>query len=366
MNKSCKGILYERQKMVPVVDMNKVSLMPCSEKKARLRMERGQAKAYWQDGVFGIMLLREPSARNYQEVVLGIDPGSKREGYTVLTKKSVVLNITTNTPDWVKKHVETRRMLRRSRRSRKTPYRACRQNRGTLRSTNRIPPSTKARWGAKLRIVKQLLKILPLTHINVEDIKAKSIKGKRDHNVSFSSLEVGKTWFYDELQKLGPILSKTEGYQTKEHRDKRGFEKSKDKLSYVWEAHNVDSHALAEMALKKEVNPFRSMYRIDFLEYWRRQLHVQNFAKGGVRKQYGSTVSLGLSRGSVVRWKGKLVYLGGSSFRCKDIRMSVHSIATGKRLSQDVDKKNIKVIHITKQRTQFITAYDKSACTKHS
>jgi RRXRR protein len=347
--------LEKKMQKVPVVDMNKVSMMPCSAKRARLLMERGQAKAYWQDGVFGIMLLKEPSARNYQEVVLGIDPGSKREGYTVLTKKGVVLNITTNTPYWVKNHMKTRRMLRRNRRYRKTPYRACRSNRATLRS-NRIPPSTRARWGAKLRIVKQLLKILPLTHINVEDIKASTKEGKRDHNVSFSPLEIGKTWFYDELQKLGPVLSKTEGYQTKEHRDKRGFEKSKDKLSYIWEAHNVDSHALAEIALKKEVNPFRSLYRIDFLEYRRRELHMQNFAKGGLRQKNGSTVSLGLSRGSVVRWKGKLVYLGGSSLIRKSIRVSVHSIATGKRLSQEVNKEDIKVIHITKQRTQFLAA----------
>jgi RRXRR protein len=330
--------------------------MPCSEKRARLLMQRGQAQTYWQKGIFCIKLTKEPRAREYQEVALGIDPGSKREGYTVLTKKAVVLNITTNTPHWVKDHVETRRALRKSRRFRKTPYRACRRNRTANRVSNRLAPSTKARWSAKLRITKQLHKVLPLTHVNIEDIKAATKKDKPKWNTSFSPLEVGKTWFYAELEKLGIVLLKTEGYKTKERRDKRSLIKIKNKLAYVWEAHNVDSHTLAEIALAAEVDPFRSLYRIDFLEYRRRHLHVENFAKGGIRRRHGGTVSLGMSRGSVIRWRDKLAYLGGSSFRnnSKSIRVSVHSIITGERISKDVKAKDIKVIHISKQRTQLL------------
>jgi RRXRR protein len=335
--------------MVPVLDSNNVPLMPCSEKRARLLMQRGQAEAYWQKGIFCIRLSKEPSNRKYQEVALGIDPGSQREGYTAITKKSVVLNITTNTPYWVKEHIETRRMLRKNRRYRKTPYRACRKNRATLRA-NRLPPSIKARWGTKLRIIKQLSNILPLTHINVEDMKAETKEGENRWNRSFSPLATGKNWFYAELVKLGIFPSKTEGYQTKEHRDERGFGKIKDKLAYVWEAHNVDSHALAEMALATEVNPFRSLYRIDFLEYHRRQLHVAKFTKGGLRKQYGGTVSLGMTRGSMVKWKGKLVYLGGFSKG----KVSVRSVITGKRIRQFVNIVDIVVLHMTKRRVQLV------------
>lgn len=162
--------------MVPVLDINKQPLMPCSEKRARKLMERGEARAYYQVGIFCIRLLKKPNSRKYQSVALGIDPGSKRDGYTVITKKNTVLNITTNTPSWVKKHIETRRMLRSVRRSRNTPYRRCRLN----RTNNRvITPSIKARWGAKLRIIKQLQNILPITHINIEDIKAISLKGQK-------------------------------------------------------------------------------------------------------------------------------------------------------------------------------------------
>jgi hypothetical protein len=323
--------------------------MPCSEKRARRLMEKGEAKAYYQAGIFCIRLLKEPSNRRSQPIALGMDPGSKREGYTVLTEKHVVLNITTTTPCWIKEHIETRRILRRARRSRKTPYRQMRANRASLRDANRIPPSTKARWQAKLRIIKRLQKILPISIINIEDIKAKTKEGKTKWNTSFSPLEVGKAWFYSEVEKLGAQLTKTDGFDTKQHRDNRGFKKSKAKLDYIWEAHNVDSHSLAEMVLKIQVKPFFGLYKLQFLEYHRRQLHVQSAAKGGVRKSYGTTVSMGLPRGSTVAYKGGLAYVGGSSKE----RIAVHDIKTGKRINQFAKREDIEVLFAKKYTTQF-------------
>jgi hypothetical protein len=335
--------------MVPVLDNNKQPLMPCSEKRARRLMEKGEAKACWQAGIFCIRLLKEPSNRGRQPIALGIDPGSKREGYTVLTKKHVVLNITTNTPSWVKDHIETRRILRRKRRSRKAPYRQARANRASLRNANRLPPSTKARWQAKLRIIKLLQRILPITHVNVEDIKAVSKKGKVKWNISFSPLETGKNWFYLEIEKLGLQLMKTEGSNTKKHRDNRCFKKSKDKLAYVWEAHNCDSHSLAEIVLKVQVRPFIGIHKIQFLKYHRRQLHVANFIKGGIRKQYGGTVSIGLQRGSTVIYKGELVYVGGYS----KMGISLHDIETGKRISRTGKIIQIQTLYARKYTTTF-------------
>ena len=50
--------------MVPVLDQNNIPLMPCSEKRARLLMERNKAKPCFQKGIFCIKLMVEPSARN--------------------------------------------------------------------------------------------------------------------------------------------------------------------------------------------------------------------------------------------------------------------------------------------------------------
>jgi hypothetical protein len=337
--------------MVPVLDQHNNPLFPCKERRAKALMKRNEAKPHFQHGIFCIKLTRKETSKrqDYPVIALGIDPGSKREGYTVATKKSVILNITTNTPAWVKDHVETRRNLRRSRRQRKTPYRSCRENRSSLRN-GRLPPSTKARWQAKLRIIRQLCNIIPITLINVEDISASTKKDKKKWNTSFSPLEVGKSWFYHQVEQLGVQLIKTKGYTTKQHRDQQGYKKSNNKMEYTWSAHNVDSHSLAELVLSKTVKPYYGIYKIEFLEYHRRQLHVQNKVTGGIRKSYGTTISLGMSRGSVAQYQDKLGYIGGSSKG----KVAIHSIITGQRVKQFASIEDIEIMHITKQRVQFL------------
>jgi hypothetical protein len=354
--------------MVPVLDINKVPMMPCSEKRARKFMDKKEAKPYWQHGIFCIMLLKEPSNRNYQKVVAGIDPGSKREGYTVVTEKKVILNVTTDTPYWVKDKVETRRTLRRTRRQRKTPYRACRNNRSSLRRINRLPPSTKARWDAKLRILNILSKLFRITDINVEDIQAMTRKGKSKWNISFSPLQTGKNSFYNKIKEIYPKVNLvlTEGYNTKLHRDKRSFFKSKAKLDYIWDRHNVDSHSLCEMALNKEIKPYKGMYKIEFMQFHRRQLHMKQPLKGNARKQYGGTVSLGYSRGSILRYKrdNKIYYLGGTGVTRKN-KIAIHSVVTGKRIKQHTNLSDIEIMYNNTIRTQFLPSLKKwaSLCT---
>ena len=336
---------------VPVLNKEYKVLFPTSERRARRLMERGEAQSYWRKGIFCILLIRKESDKReeYKDVVVGIDTGSKREAYTIATEKSVVLNITTNTPEWVKENVETRKNLRRSRRQRKTPYRKCRSNRS--RKTF-LPPSTKARWDCKLRILKVLISILPITKINIEDVAAKTRENSPRWNKSFSPLEVGKNYLYNKINEIYPNIDliKTKGYDTKIHRDKRNFTKSKNKLEYKWETHNVDSHSLCEIVLGKTISPFYGMYRIDFLKYNRRQLHVQNPIDGNVRRRYGGTVSLEISRGSLVRYEDKLVYVGGTSKG----KISIHSIITGKRLSQNIKKEELTILNNSKHRTQFL------------
>ena len=335
---------------VPVISQNGKPLFPCKERRARCLMKDGRAVPYYQKGIFCIKLTGKESEQRelYPEIALGIDPGSKREAYTVMSEKSVVLNITTDTKDWVKDHVETRRSLRRNRRDRNTPYRECRSNR--LRNTNRIPPSTKTRWETKLIFVKFLMSIIPITIINVEDIQAKTLKGEKKWNRSFSPLEVGKNWFYTEIRNLGIKLILTQGFDTHNSRISRGFGKTEKKLDWVWEAHNVDSHILAELALEKNINPYYGMWKVEFLEYHRRMLHRQNSKKGGIRTEYGGTISMGISRGSIARYKGNLVYVGGSSKG----RLSLHDISSGKRLTQKAKMEEVKVMYTNNRRVQFV------------
>jgi hypothetical protein len=94
------------------------------------------------------------------------------------------------------------------------------------------------------------------------------------------------------------------------------------------------------------------MYTFENFKFSRRQLHVQNPIKKGVRKEYGSTVSLGIPRGSlVVHPKFGMSYIGGTSKG----RISLHCLK-GKRLTQGAKKEDLKILNTNKWRTQFLLA----------
>lgn len=333
--------------MVPVLDQDRQPLMPCSEKRARKLLDRKDAKPYWMQGIFCIILTREPSSRHLQEVGIGIDPGSKRTGITVGTHLKVVCNVLIDTPSWIKDKVEFRKTMRRARRNRNTPYRKCRYN----RSIGGIPPSTKARWDAHLRVVKCFQKITPLSHLIIEDIAAVTKKGARRWNVNFSPLEVGKTYFEKSVKDLGLRFYTAKGYDTKDHRLARGFKKTKEKLKDVWEAHNVDSHSLLEIMFT-HIPPFRGILRLSLLNYYRRQLTKANPIKGHRFIPYGGTLSLGIKRGTLVHYpKYGLCLVGGNSKN----RISLHCLTSNRRLTQSASvERIIRVFKRLHWRSQFL------------
>ena len=126
---------------VPVVDKNQKPLMPTTPAKARKLIKSGQATPFWKKGIFCIRLNYVPNRVYRQPIAVGIDPGSKKEAFSVKSAAHTYLNIQADAVTWVSKHVKSRREMRRVRRYRKTPYRSPRKN----RKRGGIPPSTKAR-----------------------------------------------------------------------------------------------------------------------------------------------------------------------------------------------------------------------------
>ena len=155
------------QKYGPVVSSTGRRLMPTTNKNANKLIRRGRALRRFDRGIFYIQL-KDRTTGYTQQVVVGIDPGSKKEGFTVKSASHTYLNIQSDAVTHVKDTIEVRRNMRRNRRNRKTP---CRKNRMN-RARGSIPPSTKARWQAKLRIVTWLSKMFPIATFVVEDIKA--------------------------------------------------------------------------------------------------------------------------------------------------------------------------------------------------
>ena len=323
--------------IVPVLAQDGEQLMPTSASRARRWIKQKKATPFWLNGVWCIRLRFESSARNKQEVVVGIDPGSKREAYTVASAVHTYLNLLSDTVDWVKDAVKSRKILRRSRRNRKTPCRANRKN----RSRGGLPPSTKARWQLKLRVVNQLRKMYPISGYAVEDIKATTQGKDKRWNGSFSPLEVGKRWMYGELSKLGELTLKA-GHETAELRKAFGVVKTHgDKMSMRFDVHNVDSWVLAKDALGAKGRPENTrLVHCRPLQFRRRALHLQNPARGGVRRSHGGTVSQGFKRGSLVKHlKHGLTTVGGT----KDGRISLHKLS-GKRLCQNAKAQDIKLL----------------------
>ena len=102
---------------VPVKTKDGQQLMPQHAARARKLVRRGEATPYWDNGIYCICLNKEPSDRETQEITVGVDPGSKKEGFTVKSETHTYLNVQTDAQSQVGQKVEKRRELRRSRRS---------------------------------------------------------------------------------------------------------------------------------------------------------------------------------------------------------------------------------------------------------
>ncbi len=324
--------------MVPVFDKDKKPLMPCSEKRAKQLMEKGKAKPYWCKGIFCIILQEEPKSRFIQDVVIGIDPGSKWEGLTVKSEAHTLLNVQTEAKVDVRKKMETRAALRRARRQRKTRYRKCRFN----RSIGGIPPSTKARWDYKINLVNWFRKMYPVTLIAVEDIAAKSWKGARRWNKNFTPIEVGKNYFRNFVELSNLKLYEFKGYETSEMRKSYNLKKNSKKDKQDFYTHCVDSWCLANEVIggHTEVDNTKTIFLRPIKKY-RRQLHIQKPSKGGLRKSYGGTRSAGIEKGTLVKHKKRGISLVGGSSNNK---VSIHKLKDSKRITQSAKVCDLKIL----------------------
>jgi hypothetical protein len=327
---------------VPVVSSTGKPLMPCHQARVRQLLKEGKAIKRFTNGIFYIKLT-EREYGDIQQVACGIDPGSKREGFTVKSIDKTFINILSETGNVVSKKLEVRRNARRARRQRKTPCRKNKMNRNKGRSF--LPPSTRARWNDKLRIVNILRKIYPISDYVVEDIKAVTKEGKRKWNSYFSPLEIGKNYFYDEIREIGK-LTLLQGYETAAIRDELGLIKTTKKLDDVFEAHNVDSWVLANFPFGIQREPDnKSLYKFKPVVIHRRQLYRFNPNKNGKIGRFGGTVSLGIPKGMVCKHNNCYFTVGGN----KNGKLSLHNLKNNTRETTTAKLKNIKLMSYIKR-----------------
>jgi hypothetical protein len=105
---------------VPVISKEGKPLMPTKPSRARRWIKEGKAVGKWSDlGIYYVQLASS-TAEVVQPITVGVDPGKSYSGVGVQSAKCTLLQLHLILPfGRVKKRMETRAMLRRSRRSRR-------------------------------------------------------------------------------------------------------------------------------------------------------------------------------------------------------------------------------------------------------
>ena len=168
------------------------------------------------------------SCKVVQEVSLGIDAGSKHIGVSATTEKRELFAMQVEERDDVVKLIADRREARRTRRNRKTRYRAARFD-NRRRKEGWFAPSSENRISAHLRVIKFVCSILPVgkTTIEVAQFDSQKIKDDKITGVEYQQGEQLGFWNVREyvLARDGHICQYCKG-------------KSKDKILNV---HHLES-----------------------------------------------------------------------------------------------------------------------------
>ncbi len=327
---------------VPVFDTDgKTPLMPTTPSRARRWVKEKKATFFWKKGIFCVRLNQEPSGKETQEIVVGIDPGAKYSGMSIKSASKTYFNVQYDAIDWVKDRCKDTAAMRYDRRRRKTPYKACRFNRS---SSFTIGPSVKARWQQHVNLVKFFMTLLPISRIAVEDVAAVKKKGANKWNRAFSTVEHGKQYLYKNLYSLKLKVNIYSGFDTYTLRQGYGLKKSRDKSSQTFNTHAVDAWVLANEVSGGHTDvDNKELLVLKPFSFYRRKLHYQTFRKGHIRPPYGGTDSLGLKRGTLVSHKKHgIVIVGGKSI--PNQRVTVHSLDTNKRLAQNIKVGDLKIL----------------------
>lgn len=158
---------------VLVLDNQKQPLMPCSNARARQLLRDGKA-AVFRRYPFTI-ILKHTSGGNAQLVSLNIDPGSQTTGIALvadyLRGHCAIWALHINHRGLqIKSALDSRRGIRRSRRNRKTRYRAPRFLNRT-RTKDWLPPSLMSRFYNVETWLKRLIRFAPIADANVETVR---------------------------------------------------------------------------------------------------------------------------------------------------------------------------------------------------
>lgn len=142
-------------------------LMPCKPQRARKLLKEGKARVVRRTPF--TIKLKYGSGTATQEVVAGMDTGSKKIGCAAVANGKVLYASEVTLRSDVSKKMKQRSMYRRTRRNRKTRYRPARwENRANSKREGKLPPSIRSKLESHLREKRFVESILPVSQWRVE------------------------------------------------------------------------------------------------------------------------------------------------------------------------------------------------------
>jgi 5-methylcytosine-specific restriction endonuclease McrA len=156
-----------------VLDKHKRPLMPCSEKRARLLLERGRAVVH-KRYPFTIRL-KDRRGGKTQPLRLSLDPGSKQSGLAITREAGENRHVRclfelVHRGFQIREALDQRRAFRRRRRSQNLRHRAPRFDNRTRRD-GWLPPSLQHRVDTLMSWVNRLCRLAPITAISQELVR---------------------------------------------------------------------------------------------------------------------------------------------------------------------------------------------------
>jgi hypothetical protein len=347
-------------------------LMPTKASRARRWLKEGKAKVVRNDLEVFVIQLTVDTGEETQPIAIGIDPGKHYCGVGVQSANATIWMAHLVLPfKTVKERMELRRIMRRARRgrriNRKLPYtkRCHRQKRFSNRRQAKLPPSIRANKQLELRVVKELLRLFPISTIHYElvmaDVDRTSGRKSAKSGIGFFPVMVGQRQMLKWLSELAPVRThqgwQKDGNGTSQLRQWLGLEKDKkNKSAQTPTTHAVDGMTLAAFefvawkewySVKAKNGNWQGTVQITSAPFAvirrppisRRQLHLCVPSKGGQRRKYGGTITRhGFRKGDkVIAEKAGKTYTGWCSGDTKT-QASV-SDSNWKRLGQFTAKK---------------------------
>src|SRR5687768_11835664 len=101
--KGCEGVIP--MEFLPVLSATGQRLMPCRASRARQLLKAGKAVKCFSRGLC-YLVLTERRQGDVQPLAVGVDPGSKKEAFTVQSEQHTFLNVQADAVTWVTDHIK--------------------------------------------------------------------------------------------------------------------------------------------------------------------------------------------------------------------------------------------------------------------